>query len=709
MTDPDDTSGGLTDRFGGSGSPLGALPVRYKLMTAFLSLVVLMAIVGASGVYAVSEVSGQADRIVDKEAENRNAATTMKLESQTERAALYAALDGEEGAREEFDAAERSFDTVYADRIVWDILSPNERAMLEGIEERHERTTTLAREAMAAREAGDTERMNRKLSAYDGEQAQLETQLDNFEGVTKTGMAQTVTATERTQRIATLLTVVLTLVGMVGAVVVGWRVGGGISTEVARVRDMSERIAAGDLSFETGETDRGDEIGDMVRAFGSMKASLTTVRDQARALADQSFDDPALEEDVPGSFGESIERMADDVEVAHRELASLNGSLEATAEAYSETMDRAAEGDLTRRVDVDTDHEAMAEVGEAFNRMLDDIETVVASIDAFTDDVAQSSQLASASAEEIEAASQQVTESIQEIAAGVDQQDDNLRQVNEEMQNLSGSVEEIASSVDQVAATAQRASDRGQSGRAAAADAIEEMGAIQDTAERSVTEVEALAGEIERIGEITELIDDIAEQTNILALNASIEAARAGEAGEGFAVVADEIKGLAEEVSEATDDIDGVVTDVQASTGDAVEDMRVLGQRVADGTDTIEDALDALDAVSETVEETNRGIQEITAATDDQAASTEEVVVMVDEVASYANQAATETQNVSAVTEEQTSSLGDITGQIEALADSATELQELADTFTVREGAADAAAVEGSEATDLGVTGAGDD
>ncbi|QZP38322.1 methyl-accepting chemotaxis protein [Halobaculum magnesiiphilum] len=498
-----------------------------------------------------------------------------------------------------------------------------------------------------------------------------------------------------------LVTQVQTALGAViglaalGFLLIGVTMGRSTSRTLRDLAARAEALAAGDTDGAAGDADdRIDEVGAVQGSFEEVRRYLATATAQATVVADGEFDAPVLDRDVPGDLGDALAEMREDLRSLIAEMEATNEALADAAESYGETMERAAEGDLTARMDADVDDESMARIATEFNEMMDELSATVGEVDRVAAAVASASAEADAGVAEAERAAGEVADSTDEIAAGVDEQVSHLQEVTGEMSDLSAAVEEVAATADQVADVSDEAAERGERGAALADDAVAEMEAIEDQTETTAEVVRGLESEVTAIGDIVDLIDDIAEQTNTLALNASIEAARAGAEGDGFAVVAEEVKTLATETREATGRIADRIEAVQSSTADAVDDIEETTERVEEGAETIEAGLGALGDVVEAVEEANDGVQSISTAADDQAASAEEVVAMADEVASVSEEAAAEAESVSAAAAEQSASLNQVSGEVERLAERAADLRELAGSF---ETAAEATAEGGVE------------
>mgnify|MGYP000218172063 CR=1 FL=1 len=489
----------------------------------------------------------------------------------------------------------------------------------------------------------------------------------------------------------------IVVLALVGVAAVGLTVGRRTSNALEEVSDRANAIAAGRLDADLPETRRVDEVGQLVGSFRSMRSYLRTAADQADALAAQEFDDDVLDEDLPGSFGDSLSEMHErletlitdieaaraDAEQTREEAERLNDELEATADAFSEEMAAAADGDLTRRLDPDADSEEMQAIADAFNEMMDDLEGTIQGVREIADAVDDSSRDVATSAGEIRSASEQVSDSVQGISASAETQRENLDEVGDEVTSLSATVEEIAASADDVAQTVDEAAAEGERGAEQAEAAMAELDRIEATADDAIERVEALEDAVSSIGEVTDVITDIADQTNMLALNANIEASHADTDGDGFAVVADEVKSLAEETKESAAEIADLVDSVRGEVDDTVADMHELGERVNTGSETIDDALSSLDDIVERVETANTSVQSINEATDEQAASTEEVVTMTDEVRDLSDRTAQEAQDVSAAAEEQTASVTQVADRAGDLEDRVEELNDLLGQFEV--------------------------
>ncbi|SFB69989.1 methyl-accepting chemotaxis protein [Halobiforma haloterrestris] len=472
----------------------------------------------------------------------------------------------------------------------------------------------------------------------------------------------------------TLLSVIGT--GLVALLAAGFVLARQTVTPLEDLRNRARRMEEGDRNVDL-DSDRIDEVGRLYRAFDEMRSSL----DAQITAAEEAKEEAETSQREAEQAQAEAETAREEAEAERERIASVMDELQRVADQYGDTMRAAADGDLTVRATVDTDNEQMREIGEEFNAMLGELEDAVGEVKRFATDVAAASEQVTASSEEVKTASEQVSESVQEISDVAERQSERLGTIQTEMSGLSASTEEIASTASEVARVAERTVDSSERGRGAAQDAIDEMSDVEAEAERAVEAIRSLETEVERIDELVEAISDVADQTSLLALNASIEAAGAGNEGDGFAVVANEVKSLSADAKEAAAEIEERIETIRERTDESVDVVEATSESVREGTEAVEPAVEALEEITTYAEETSDGVQEISAATDDQADSAEEVVTAVDDVAASSEESAAEAGNVSAAAEEQTASLTEVSESVGGLADQAAALSDRLERF----------------------------
>lgn len=268
------------------------------------------------------------------------------------------------------------------------------------------------------------------------------------------------------------------------------------------------------------------------------------------------------------------------------------------------------EGDLTKRLD-DTTKDELADVSRYFNLFIDKLRNMIGQI-------ASTSAQVSSAASQLNATAEQIATGSEEVAA----QAGTVATAGEEMAATSG---DIAQNCQMVAEGAQRASKAAQNGAEVVEKTVKVMGQIAEKVQESAKTVESLGARSDQIGAIIGTIEDIADQTNLLALNAAIEAARAGEQGRGFAVVADEVRALAERTTRATREIGEMIKAIQNETKGAVTAMEQGVHQVETGTIEAEKSGQALQDILSQVNDVAMQINQIATAAEEQTATTGEI------------------------------------------------------------------------------------
>jgi len=463
------------------------------------------------------------------------------------------------------------------------------------------------------------------------------------------------------------------------------------------------RIAEGHVDTDRVTVNQPDEVGSLADSFAGLQSYLITVSAQADALADQEFDDSALDEPVPGPFGESLNRMAANLETHTEELEARSARLRRLVEAFETSTGQAIDGDLTATIDpdaIDDPEGTYSVVIDRYNELLRTLQESLSETAAFAGEVRASTDQVADSTTELDQAGSEIANATDEIAAGADEQREKLQTAVSEVNTLSATVEEIAASAEEVSQTAETASEAAVTGKQEATETADELSTIEGEISEVADSVDALVARIDEVDEIVTVITEIAEQTNLLALNASIEAARVSNGGEGFAVVADEVKSLAEETRSAADDIGDRLDAIQNQSDETIEDVESARDRVRESTDSVERSLGHFDDIAAVVTEVSDSVHEISGATDQQAESAEDVAAVVDEVASISDSTAADAADAAAAAEEQTASLSAVADTVSGLADEAGQLESLLESFELEDDGTHAVTAASTESTD---------
>lgn len=280
----------------------------------------------------------------------------------------------------------------------------------------------------------------------------------------------------------------------------------------------------------------------------------------------------------------------------------------------------------------------LGEAAKIYNNLAEKLTNMVADISALNEQVSSSSsELCELSSETTQHAGNQAQQ---------------IEQTVNSMSQMKATIAELTQNSMVASESARRATDFAMHGKDVVNKTIKSMNGIKDRTEDSQTVVRALREKSSRIGEIIQAINDIAEQTNLLALNAAIEAARAGEQGRGFAVVADEVRKLAEKTSVATKEISEMILTIQESTVNAVESMNEASSEVSNGVEFINQAGETLEDIVVTNEEVTDKITRIAAATQQQSATTNEILMTMEQMSQLSNEVASSAQKTAAAAED---------------------------------------------------------
>ncbi|WP_196599352.1 methyl-accepting chemotaxis protein [Pectinatus frisingensis] len=347
-------------------------------------------------------------------------------------------------------------------------------------------------------------------------------------------------------------------------------------------------------------------------------------------------------------------------------------------------VEELTKGNFTERNQISNYHnDEIGQLGRSLMMMKTGLRELISKIHTSANQLAASAEELSASAEQSAQASDQVAGSVTQVADGAEKQLDLTDKANSIVKQISIAIAKVADNAETLSQSANQTATAADKGEASVKHAVNQMSIIEGKTNDTAKVISALEEKSKQIGQIVDVISDIARQTNLLALNAAIEAAGAGEAGKGFSVVAEEVRKLAEQSQEAAKRITELIGEVQSNTDSAVVYMDDSKKEVDNGTGIVSDSGEKFEQILHKVNDMTAQIKGISSAIEKVTAHARNVVDAVDSIDKESKKASAETQNISAATEEQSATVGEIASASGNLAKLAEKLQSAVQKFKV--------------------------
>jgi methyl-accepting chemotaxis protein len=312
--------------------------------------------------------------------------------------------------------------------------------------------------------------------------------------------------------------------------------------------------------------------------------------------------------------------------------------LEQSLNCMMNEMGKFSQGDLTISVKPERKDDNIAMLYESFNQTVKKIRNMIQSVTEAVQATAS--------------ASNQISASSEEMATGVQEQNVQTAEVASGIEEMTKTILQTANNSVRASESAKNANDQANIGVGKVAENKAGMEKIITSSKNTGKIIASLAGKTDQIGEITQVIDDIADQTNLLALNAAIEAARAGEQGRGFAVVADEVRKLAERTTKATKEIAETIKAIQSEAKEADASMKEAEEFVNAGMELTNSVEKSLKEILESADDVTLQIQQVATASEEQSTTAEQIGRNIESISTVANQSATSTQQIARAAED---------------------------------------------------------
>lgn len=417
------------------------------------------------------------------------------------------------------------------------------------------------------------------------------------------------------------ITIVVLIAAFILGVFIAIITGRDIANPIVYLSEAAGKVAGGDLSVKV-DVNSNDELGELAASFNSMIESIKVGQDELVAEKE--------------GIQKKVEEAVSESEMQKEYLGnSVNEIISA--------MDRFAGGDLTVNMVIKNKDE-IGNLFSGFNKVVANIKNMIERVAEAVDATAS--------------ASTEISSSTEEMAAGAQQQSSQTTEVAGAVEEMTNTIVETTNNNKVAAKDANNSKEIAEAGGRVFAELETSMDALASIVEESTEIVDELGKSSEKIGEIVHTINDIADQTNLLALNAAIEAARAGEQGRGFAVVADEVRKLAERTTKATKEIEEMIGAIQTNTSKAVSSMHTGTEQVNTGKQKVTDANESMQQiinssinVLEMVNQTARASEEQNLAAEEISRNIVSINQVAQETAKGVEQIATASEDLAKLTE----------------------------------------------------------
>lgn len=355
-------------------------------------------------------------------------------------------------------------------------------------------------------------------------------------------------------------------------------------------------------------------------------------------------------------------------------------SISKPIKALSELAVNVSQGDLTQYAKVQT-NDVIGKLGQAFNEMIDGLRVLTQKMDQTAGNVAATAEQLSASTGETKAATVQVSTSIQEVAENAELQTNTIDQVSQTFKEVAIGVTNIAEYSTKVTELSRQAILDAEEGGKAVTKTVTQMESIHSSVNESHGAIQSLYESSKEISEILNVITGIADQTNLLALNAAIEAARAGEHGKGFAVVADEVRKLAEQTQTSTKEISTIITKIQGETENTVGIMKRITEDVKGGVEITNEAIEKFNRILQSTRDISPQMEEVSSAVEQMSAAIQDVNTQLEAIVQVAQSNTATSEEVAASAEEQLAAMEEISASAQSLSTMAEELKSAIANF----------------------------